>query len=177
MFPYSFITNQITFKSAFEKWWPDLKVSFVLRQNSAPCDEAWETFLSHQSYVGKTLNSDYWYDYFPALVTSAGEQNLCQISTNFRTNAKLVTFWCKMGLKAFRKSQLWYSGPCNLRPRLTIPSILRPLISDTTLIFLVLISLHFKTTSNLRPYLSGWWDGLKMQGPLYSAKLTLENLV
>ncbi len=61
-----------------------------------------------------------------------------------------------------------YSGPSNLRPlHLTIPSILRPLISNTTYIFSVLISLHFKTTSNLRPYFPGWRGGLKMQGPLY----------
>ena len=62
-----------------------------------------------------------------------------------------------------------YSGPCDLRPlHLTIPSILRPAISDTILIFSIQISLYFKTTSNLRPKFYGWSGSLKMQGPLYS---------
>ena len=56
-----------------------------------------------------------------------------------------------------------YSGPCDLRPlHFTIPSILRPAISDTILIFSIQISLYFKTTSNLRPKFYGWRGGLKM---------------
>ena len=67
----------------------------------------------------------------------------------------------------YRESTL-YSAPCDLRPlHLTITLILRPLISDTTLIFPVQISLHFKATSTLRPYFPGWMGGLKMQGPLH----------
>ena len=46
-----------------------------------------------------------------------------------------------------------HSGPCDLRPlHLTIPSILRPLISNITPIFSV--SLEIKTTSNLRIFLA-----------------------
>ncbi len=64
-----------------------------------------------------------------------------------------------------------YSGPCNLRPlHFTIPSILRPAISDTILLFSIQISLYFKTTSNLhdlRPKFYGRKGSLKMQGPLY----------
>ncbi len=61
-----------------------------------------------------------------------------------------------------------YSDPCNLRPlHLTVPSIFRPAISDTIPIFSVQISFHFKTTSNLMPYFSGWRGHLKIQGPLY----------
>ncbi len=49
-----------------------------------------------------------------------------------------------------------YSGPCDLRPlHFTVPSILKPAISDTILIFSIQISLYFKTTSNLRPKFHG----------------------
>ncbi len=37
----------------------------------------------------------------------------------------------------------------------------------TILILLISMSLNYKITLDLRPYLSGWMGGLKMEGPLY----------
>ncbi len=78
-----------------------------------------------------------------------------------------------------------YSAPCDLRPvHVRIPSILRPAISTSTLIFSKYryISFCFKATfrtlTMLKTMFAGWTYEqvvLKMQGPLLSHTYTATN--